>query len=57
MITNVKVKLTKLINGWLVKWKYDYSGGIEPVIKFKNSGIPWYIFLIYSFKMDRCYNG
>ena len=38
-----------------MKWKYDYSGGIEPVIKFKNSGIPWYIFFIYSFKMDRCY--
>ena len=31
--------------------------GIEPVIKDKNSGIPWYIFLIYSFEMDRCYNG
>ena len=31
--------------------------GIEPVIKVKNSGIPWYIFLIYSFEMDRCYNG
>ena len=26
----------------------DYSSGIKPVIKVKNSGIPWHIFLIYS---------
>ena len=28
------------------------SSGIEPVIKVKNSGIPWNIFLIYSFETD-----